>query len=95
MHSNARLVAANAAFAGFLLAVSASASAGLPDPYPSTYRPVPSTPVLIRDTTILTGARSVSRRQPDTFTLPSDMSFGRARDGTPLRALTSEVRRTY
>jgi imidazolonepropionase-like amidohydrolase len=41
--------------AGFLLALTTSASAALPDPYPSTYRPVPSNPVLIRDTTILTG----------------------------------------
>jgi imidazolonepropionase-like amidohydrolase len=41
--------------AGFLLALSASAAAALPDPYPSTYRPIAANPVLIRDTTILTG----------------------------------------
>ena len=41
--------------AGFLLALSASAAATLPDPYPSTYRPIPANPVLIRDTTLLTG----------------------------------------
>jgi imidazolonepropionase-like amidohydrolase len=41
--------------AGWLLTLSASAAAALPDPYPSTYRPVPSFPVLIRDTTVLTG----------------------------------------
>jgi imidazolonepropionase-like amidohydrolase len=41
--------------AGFLLALTTSAAAALPDPYPSTYRPIPANPVLIRDTTILTG----------------------------------------
>jgi imidazolonepropionase-like amidohydrolase len=41
--------------AGFLLALTTSATASLPDPYPSTYQRIPANPVLIRDTTILTG----------------------------------------
>ena len=41
--------------ASALLALAGSASAALPDPYPSTYQPVPANPVLIRDTTLLTG----------------------------------------
>jgi imidazolonepropionase-like amidohydrolase len=42
--------------AAFLVAVTASAAATLPDPYPSTYRPIPANPVLIRNATILTGS---------------------------------------
>src|SRR5437762_6804478 len=41
--------------AGFLLALTTSASAALPDPYPRTYWPIAANPVLIRNTIILTG----------------------------------------
>src|SRR5436190_22712520 len=50
-----RIPVFGAALALTLLCSPAADAARWPDPYPSTYRPVPSGPVLIRNATVLTG----------------------------------------
>src|SRR5688500_14200133 len=53
--SRMRIPTLGAALALTLISSPAATAAKWRDPYPSTYRPVPSGPVLIRDATVLTG----------------------------------------